>query len=127
MIAVLVVLVGGGLAVVNFGFDKTRRTAQTITEPVGTIIVRTGTGDVRLVPTSTSIEVREAQHHVIKMLSLKLSVENGVLTIDIDCATAVITCCADLRVTVPMNIAVTVDADSGDIDARALRARSVHA
>src|SRR5436190_21951195 len=108
----LVVLVVGGLAAVNFGLDKTRTTARTVTEPVGTIVVKSGAGDVDLVPASTRVEVRETQHYVVSKPTLKLSVKDGVLTVDSDCKTPVLTCYADLRVAVPRNVAVTVEADS---------------
>jgi DUF4097 and DUF4098 domain-containing protein YvlB len=127
VIILVVVLAGGGLAVVNFGLDKTRATTRTIIEPVGTIIVRSGAGDVHLVPGSRRVEVRATQHYVFKKPALDVSVRNGVLTVASDCDTPVLRCYTDLRVAVPANVAVTVEADSGAVDAREVRAGSIHA
>jgi len=127
VIVLLVVLVGGALAVANFVLDREGSTGQTVSEPVGTIIVKSAGGDVDLVPSSGRVEVRSMQHYVIKRPDLKVSVENGVLTIDAGCDTPVLKCYADLRISVPANLAVTVEADSGDVDARKVRARSLHA
>lgn len=127
VIVLLVVLVGGALAVANFVLDSESSAGQTVSQPVGTIVVKSGAGDVELVPSSMRVEVRRTEHYVVKRPSFKLSVADGVLTVDTDCATPVLKCYTDLRISVPQNVAVTVEADSGDVDAREARPRSVHA
>ncbi len=119
-IVLLAVLAAGGLAVVNFALDRTQRTAQTVAEPVREIVVKSGAGDVDLVPAGGRIEVRQTRHYVLGKPNVKLTVKDGVLTLDSDsdCAAIVLKCYADLRVTVPRGTAVTVEADSGHIDAR---------
>jgi hypothetical protein len=126
VLVVLVVLVGGGLAVVNFALDRTRTTTRTVSVPVREIVVKSGAGDVDLVPGSKRVEVRETQHYVLTKPSLALSVKNGVLTLDTDCGAKVIKCYADLRVAVPSEVTVTVEANSGDVDAREVSVTSAH-
>lgn len=125
-IVLLAVLAAGALAVVNLALDRTHRTTQTVAEPVREIVVKAGRGDVDLVPAGKRIEVRQSQHYVLNKPRLKLTVKNAVLTLDSDCAANVFKCYADLRVTVPFGVAVSVEADSGDIDARQLSVRSAH-
>lgn len=114
VIVFLVVLVGSALAVVNFALDSTTVKTQTVTERVREIVVKSGGGGVDLAPAAEQIEVRETQHYVFGKPRLELNVKNGVLTLDSDCKAALVKCYADLRVTVPPGIEVTVDTDSGD-------------
>lgn len=127
-IVLLAVLAAGGLAVVNFALDRTQRTTQTVAEPVREIVVKSGAGDVDLVPAGGRIEVRQTRHYVLSKPEVKLTVKDGVLTLDSDsdCGAIVLKCYADLRVTVPRGSAVTVEADSGHTDAREINPRSVH-
>lgn len=125
-LVLLAVVAAGGLVVVNLVLDRTHRTTQTVAEPVHAIVVKSGAGDVDLVPTGGRIEVRQTQHYVLKKPTVKLNVKDGVLTLDSDCTAIVLTCYADVRATVPRGIDVTVEADSGDIDAREVDAGSVH-
>jgi DUF4097 and DUF4098 domain-containing protein YvlB len=120
-------LAGGGLAAVNLALDRTQTTRQTVGEPISEIVVKSGGGDVDLVPTGGRIEVRQTQHYVLSKPKLKLHVENAVLTLDSDCSAKILKCYADLRVALPTGVAVTVEADSGDIGSREINVRSVHA
>jgi DUF4097 and DUF4098 domain-containing protein YvlB len=126
VIVLLVVLVGGGLALADFVFDETRTTTRTVSEPLRAIVVNADAGDVDLVPAGKRVQVRETQHYVLTKPKLEMVVKNGVLTLDSDCGAPVLRCYADLRVTVPRGVTVTVVADSGDVDAREIDVRSAH-
>jgi hypothetical protein len=124
----LVVLVaGGGYTAVNFGFDKTHVRTHTISEPVHSIVVRSGSGDVDLVRSGARIQVRETQHYVSTKPTLDQRVRNGVLTLESDCGTHLLRCYADLRVSVPAGAKVTVEADSGNVEAHRIDVRDMHA
>jgi len=112
--------------VANLVLDGMLVSTQTIAEPVHAIVVKSGAGDVNLIPTGGRIEVRQTQHYVLEKPNVTLRVRDGVLTLDSDCSAIVLKCSADVRVTVPRGIDVTVEADAGDIDAREVNARSVH-
>jgi DUF4097 and DUF4098 domain-containing protein YvlB len=122
----LAVIAGGGLAVVNLALDRTQTTTQTIGEPISEIVVKSGGGDVDLVPAGKRIEVRQIQHYVLSKPKLKLHVKNAVLTLASNCAAKIAKCYADLRIALPVGVAVTVETDSGDIGSREINVRSVH-
>ena len=125
-IVAVAVAVGGGLAAVNFALDRTSTTTRTVAEPVRELVVKSTGGAVRLVPTGERLEVRQTQHYVLGRPEVKLDVKNGVLTLESDCSAKVVKCYADLRVALPAGVAVTVDAQSGDVDAREINVPSVH-
>lgn len=116
-LAVLVV-VAGALAVVNLALERTDLHNYAIGGPVHEIVVRSDSGDVRLIRgAGKGVQVRETQHYVFKRPKLSRDLTSGVLTLDGHCDGLALNCSADLRVTVPAGIAVTVDADSGNVDA----------
>jgi DUF4097 and DUF4098 domain-containing protein YvlB len=123
-VVVLLVAVAGALVVVSVAFDRTAVKLHAVKGPVSAIVVTSGTGDVDLVPAGTRLEVRETQHYVLTKPKLEQTVAGGVLTIKSDCNTKILTCYADLQVTVPPGAAVTVDAGSGDVDASGIGARN---
>ncbi|HEX8157366.1 MAG TPA: DUF4097 family beta strand repeat-containing protein [Solirubrobacteraceae bacterium] len=126
VIVLLVVLVGGALTIVNFVLDHRTVKTHTVAQTVRGIVVKSGSGHVDLIPASRRITVRETQHYVFNKPKLEQSVHNGVLTLNSDCNVAVIKCYADLRIAVPAGMQVTVQADSGDVDAREIDVRSGH-
>ena len=123
-VVVLLVIVAAALVVVSVVLDRTSVQRHAIKGPVSAIVVRSSAGDVDLVPAGTRLEVRETRHYVFAKPKLEQSVSGGVLTIKSDCNTKVVTCYSDLRVTVPPGAAVTVEADSGDVEAGELGARN---
>jgi hypothetical protein len=123
-VVVLLVVAAGALAVANVALDRTTVEQNTVTGPVRAIVVTSGAGDVDLVPAGARLEVRETQHYLVRKPKLRQTVASGVLTLSSDCATLFLTCYADLRVAVPAGVEVTVHADSGDVDASAIGARS---
>jgi putative adhesin len=123
-VVVLLVVVAGGLVVVSVALDRTTVKVHTIKGPVSAIVVKSGSGDVDLVPAATRLEIRETQHYVLTKPTLEQTVAGGVLTIKSDCNTKLLTCYADLQVTVPPGAAVTVEADSGDVDTTGIGARN---
>lgn len=99
---------------------------HTVAQPFREIVVRSSRGDVDLVTAGKQIEVRETQHYVFEKPTWHQAVKNGVLTLDTDCDVNVFECYADLRVMVPAGIEVTVEADSGDVDAHGIDVRNAH-
>jgi hypothetical protein len=123
-VVVLLAVVAGALAVVSVAFDRTTVKRHAIKGPVSAIVVKSGAGDVDLVPAGARLEVRETQHYVLTKPKFEQAVAGGVLTIKSDCNTTFLRCYADLRVTVPPGATVTVEADSGDVDATGIGPRS---
>jgi hypothetical protein len=125
--ALVVVLAGGGLAVADVAFDKTSVRHHAIDAGAHAIVVTSGSGNVELVPSSGRIDVRETQHYVLDRPSFRQHLVDGVLTLASDCGASVVRCDADLRVSVPAGVGVTVRADSGDVSARGIDVPSAHA
>ena len=123
--ALFVTSVGAGLAVVNLGLDDSKVNAYAMSGEVREIVVKSGSGNVALVPGGRRVHVRETQHFVTKKPTLDRTLEDGVLTIDSHCGAVVLRCHADLRVSVPKGVKISVDADSGDIDADWIDVRDV--
>jgi hypothetical protein len=125
-LAVLVV-VSGALAAVNLALDRTDVKTYAVGAPVREIVVKADSGNVRLIPASgKGVQVRETQHYIFKRPKLDRDVTGGVLTLDSHCNGFVLNCSADLRVTVPAGIEVTVDADSGNVDADEISVSDAH-
>jgi hypothetical protein len=118
---------GGGLTIANFGFDETKITTHTIAQPVHSIVVKSGSGDVDLVRSGARVTVRETQHYVSTKPTLRQDIRNGVLTLDSDCGSHFLRCYSDLRVSVPAGAKVTVEADSGNVHAQGIDVRDMHA
>jgi hypothetical protein len=127
VIAVLVVVVPGGLVLVGLALGHTKVRTHTVAGPIHAIVVRSGSGDVDLIPASARVQVRETRHYVFKKPTLHQDVTNGVLTLDADCSGLYFNCSTDLRVTVPAGIEVTVEADSGNVHADRIGVRDIHA
>lgn len=120
-IAAFVVLVAAAIPLTSLAFGHTKVQIHDVRgTDVREIVVTSAGGDVVLVPSKANVEVRETQHYVVRAPELDQAIEDGVLTVDSHCAnhTIVLTCYADLRVTVPTGVKVTVEADSGDVRAR---------
>lgn len=126
LIVLVIVIVAGAVAVGSLALDRTRVKTHTVADRVREIVVKSGSGDVDLVPAGRQVEVRETQHYVFRKPKLNRDVDNGVLTLDSDCKGGFFTCYVDLRVTVPAAVKVTVDADAGDVDARRIGVRDGH-
>jgi hypothetical protein len=124
--ALLVTSVGAGLGVVNFALDDAEVNAYAMTGDVHEIVVRSGSGNVDLVPGGARVRVRETQHFVSKKPTLDRTLKDGVLTLASHCDAVVLRCFSDLRVTVPAGVKVSVDADSGDIRADWIAVRAAH-
>jgi hypothetical protein len=120
-IAAFVVLVAAAIPLTSLAFGHTKVQTHSIRgTDVREIVVTSGNGDVDLVPSNANVEVRETQHYVVRPPQLDQDIEDGVLAVDSHCGNhaIVLTCYADLRVTVPAGVRVTVDADAGDVRAR---------
>src|SRR4051794_3155266 len=83
--ALLVTSVGAGLGVVNFALDDAKINAYAMTGDVHEIVVRSGSGNVDLVPGGARVRVRETQHFVSKKPTLDRTLKDGVLTLDSHC------------------------------------------
>jgi hypothetical protein len=124
VVVVLLVVVAAGLAVANTGFDRTQvRRHAFAAGSVSEIVVTSTAGDIDLARAGARLEVRETQHYVLMKPKLEQALAGGVLTLRSDCGAKVLTCYADLRVTVPAGVAVTAHTDSGDVGATAVQAR----
>jgi hypothetical protein len=126
-LAVLVVLVPGGLVLVGLALGHTKVRTHTVAGPIRAIVVKSGSGDVDLLPAGARVQVRETRHYVFKQPTLTQDVTNGVLTLDAHCGSLYFNCSTDLRVTVPAGIEAIVEADSGDIHAGGIGVRDIHA
>jgi hypothetical protein len=127
VIAVLVVLASGGLVLAGLALSHTKVRTHTVAATIHAIVVRSGSGDVDLLPAGARVQVRETRHYVFKQPTLHQEVTNGVLTLEADCSSLYFNCSTDLRVTVPAGVEVTVDADSGDVHAGGIDVRDIHA
>ncbi|HEX4344433.1 MAG TPA: DUF4097 family beta strand repeat-containing protein [Solirubrobacteraceae bacterium] len=125
-VVALAIVVGGGLALVHFVFTEESVRTHAVAGTVRQIVVRDGSGNVRLVPSGRRVSVRETRHYVFSKPTYRQRVKDGVLTIDSDCDGFAFECSADLRVTVPSGIDVVVAADSGDVHADRIAVRSAH-
>ena len=128
VLVLLLLIVAGVWALANFGFVQTKVDTATVFGTVREVVVKSDRGDVDVVPASRFIQLRETRHWVVSQPKLEQTRRNGVLTIESTCDAQrlVVKCYSDLRVAVPPGVRVTVDADSGDVDLRGTRPRSVH-
>lgn len=125
IIAVTVLLVVGFpacLVLLSSAFDRTSVRTHTVAGEVREIVVNVHNGDVELVPGGAAVDVRETQRYVRRQPQLDQDIAGGVLTLDSHCSGQAFwqTCSADLRVGVPAGVKVTVEADSGDVEAHDL-------
>ena len=125
VLVVLVVLVGGAVALGTYVLDSSAGTGSSYGQPIREIVVKSGSGDIDLVPASKRVAVRSDGHYVLKRPSYDESVENGVLTIETDCARQVLKCYTDLRIAVPRGVTVTIDAED-DVFAPQVALRAAH-
>ena len=125
----LVVIVAGAWAAANFMFDRSRLATESVAGAVREIVVDADRGDIDLVPARRLVEVRETRHWALSEPELERTRRNGVLTLKSTCGAeaVVMKCYADLRVSVPAGVKVTVEAGSGDVDLRSARVSGVHA
>ena len=128
VVLALVVAAVVALAVVNLGVDRTATKSHTVYGSVREITVKPGRGSVEFVPAGQLIRIRETRHYVVSEPKLEQTRRNGVLTIATHCKDLpdVVPCYANLRVTVPPGVRVTVDGRSGDVDLRGVDVRSAH-
>ena len=126
MVAGLLIIAIGALAVANLALDKRTVRTHTIAGPVREIVVRSDSGDVDLVPAGRRVVVRETRHYVFDEPTLDRTLDDGVLTLDTRCSGLALHCSTDLRITVPRGVKVTVDADSGNVEARRIAVRDAH-
>lgn len=109
----------GALALANLAFDSRSVRTHSIDGPVREIVVRSHGGDVDLVPGGERMVVRETQRYVFERPTLDRSLDAGVLTLDTGCDGGfAFDCSTDLRISVPSDVRVGIDADSGDVEAR---------
>ncbi|HEV2775410.1 MAG TPA: DUF4097 family beta strand repeat-containing protein [Solirubrobacteraceae bacterium] len=121
LVALLVVLLPAGLVLADIAVENTKVITHTFPGPVDEIVVRSDGGDVELVPgRGTGVDVRETQHYLLREPTLERDVEGGVLSLEVRCGASFVKCSSDLRVSVPAGTTITIDSDSGDVEARAI-------
>ncbi len=119
LVALLVILVPAALVLASVVLENTTVKTHTFPGPIDEVVVRSGSGDVELVPSrGTSVVVRETQHYLLEEPTLERDVRGGVLTLEARCEATIVTCVSDLRVSVPRGATVRVDSDAGDVEAR---------
>lgn len=125
VLALCVVLVPAAIVLADAAFQNTTVTTHTFPGPIDGIVVRSGGGDVELVPgRGRSVRVRETRHYLFKQPTLQRAVRNGVLELEARCeGTLGVTCVNDLRVSVPAGATIALELDSGDVDARGIDVR----
>jgi Putative adhesin len=124
VLALFVVLVPAAIVLADVAFQNTTVTTHTFPGPIDEVVVRSGTGDVELVPgRGLSVRVRETRHYLFTQPTLERAVRHGTLTLEARCgATLGVTCESDLRVSVPAGATVRLDVGAGDVDARGIDA-----
>jgi hypothetical protein len=127
VVILVVILVPGALALVGLAAGRTKVRTHAVAGPVREIVVKSDSGDVDLVAAGARVQVRETRHYVFKQPTLEQDLTDGVLTLEGDCKGFFFNCSTDLRIAVPAGVEVTVEADSGDVDARAIRVPGIHA
>jgi len=121
LVALLVVLLPAGLVLADIAFENTIVKTHSFPGPIDEVVVRSDGGDVELVPArGRGVAVRETRRYLFKQPTLERDVEDGVLTLEARCEASLVTCVTDLRVSVPAGATLTLDADSGDVDARGI-------
>ena len=128
VIVLLLVVVAGVWAAANLAFAQSETESDTVYGIVREVVVQSDRGDIDLVPASRLIQIRETRHWVVSEPELEQTRRNGVLRIKSSCTAEriVLTCHADLRIAVPRDVKVTIDAGSGDVDLRGTAVRNVH-
>jgi hypothetical protein len=125
-LAVLCVLGAGALAVATLAFHSSSSATHTVAGDVREIVVRSDSGDVDLVPADGRVVVHETSSYVFERPTLDETLDDGVLTLATGCDGIFLPCSTDLRITIPAGVKVTVDAGSGDVEARRVALRDPH-
>jgi len=126
LVALLVIVLAGGLVAADIALQSTQVTTHTFPGPIDEIVVRSGGGDVAFVTgRGRGVRVRETRHYVLKQPTLEQDVDDGVLTVEARCNASLVTCFSDLRISVPRGIRLELDADSGDVEARGIDVAAV--
>jgi hypothetical protein len=119
LVVLLVILLPAGLVLADIAFENTKVTTHTFPGPIDEIVVRSDRGDIELVAgRGRGVEVRETRHYVLKEPTLERDVDHGVLTLEVRCRASFVTCYSELRMSVPAGAKITLDTDSGDVEAR---------
>ena len=121
LVVLLVILLPAGLVLADVAFENTKVATHAFPGPIDEIVVRSDGGDVELVPArGRGVQVRETRHYVLKEPTLERDVEDGVLTLEVRCRASFVTCFSELRTSVPAGTKITLDTDSGDVEARGI-------
>ena len=86
VLALFVVLVPAAVVLADVAFQNTTVTVHRFPGPIDEIVVRSGGGDVELVPgRGRAVRVRETRHYLFKQPTLERGVDDGVLTLEARC------------------------------------------
>src|SRR5581483_11413404 len=123
----IAILLGRGRAIASAVLGKSRTTTTSIAEPVTSIVLKTGNGDVR-VHDGSSTSVRRAEHWTFARPHVSITRSGGVLTVSASCPTAVFNrCWVDVDATVPANAGAVVTTSNGDVAVSGLHGPRVSA
>ena len=125
IVAGAIVLTTAALALFGVVLGQEKITTHPVAGTVREIVVKSDSGDVRLIRAGTQVQVRETQHYVLQKPTLEQDLTDGVLTLETDCDSFFFNCSADLRVTVPAGVRISVEADSGDVHADGIETADV--
>jgi hypothetical protein len=125
-VVLLLVIVVGGVVITNTVLTSSSGSGHSVRGTVRAVVVRSDRGDVRLVAGTDRVFVRESRTYVFKEPTLDEHLEHGVLTLQTHCDGVVFTCSIDLELRLPPGVKVTVDSDSGDVEAQGVAVRNPH-
>jgi hypothetical protein len=127
-VAILAATFGGVFGTNTLLADKKTR-SFTLAAPTTKVVVDSDAGDVDVVAADTDrITIRQTTHWVTHEPTPTRVVDGGVLRLDDGCGGwNVFRCEADYQITVPRNLELAIDVDSGDIEVDAVAgALSLH-
>jgi len=109
------VILGRGHAFASIVFGRSKTTTTAITEPITSIVVTAGNGDVH-VRSGSETSVKRTEHWLFTRPRVSVSQSNGVLRVSAHCPAQIFNhCSVDFTATVPAGTDATVTTTNGDV------------
>jgi hypothetical protein len=119
------ILLGRGHAIASALLGKSRTTTSTIAEPITSIVITTGNGDVHVRDGSTTA-IRRTEHWTYSRPHVDVSRSGSELRVSATCPAAVFNrCWVDIDASVPAGSGATVKTHNGDVSVAGLHGRQV--